>query len=77
MQELFLKTITENPELVNYLLYAAGTLSSVFIANLITMLTNSRSSNPKINLLLKILNVIAMNIFKNKNADANLPKSKL
>ena len=42
----------------------------VTIANMITMLLPSVTTNPVYNIVMKILNFLSLNILKNKNADA-------
>lgn len=44
--------------------------SVVVFANTITMFVATTSTNPAINMVLKVLNVLSVNIGKNKNADA-------
>jgi hypothetical protein len=41
----------------------------VVIANLITMMTPSKADNKILNVILTILNLVSLNIGKNKNAD--------
>jgi hypothetical protein len=41
----------------------------VAIANIVTMLLPSVSTNPVYNAVMKVLNFLSLNILKNKNAD--------
>ena len=44
--------------------------AAISIANVITMLSPSVSESKVYNIIMKILNVVSLNIVKNKNADA-------
>lgn len=45
-------------------------MNTVFFSNIVTFLTPSSSRNAVINAVVKILNILALNIFKNTNKDA-------
>ena len=69
-------------ELINTVMETVGSWSAYafwiglacFIANLITMLTPTKVDDKWGNYLLKALNFVACNIWKNKNADAELAR---
>lgn len=50
--------------------YAEIVTAVITIANIITASTPSKSDNKVLNSILKILNIVSLNIGKNKNADA-------
>ena len=55
----------------DFLAKATAILTAIItIANLITMLTPSVTKSPIYNAIMKVLNFLSLNIFKNKNADA-------
>lgn len=49
--------------------YAEIVTAVITIANIITASTPSKSDNKILNSILKILNIVSLNIGKNKNAD--------
>ena len=51
--------------------YVAAITATVAAASAITALTPTKTDDKYINFLLNILNFLAINIFKNKNADAD------
>lgn len=55
--------------------YAEIVTAVITIANIITASTSSKSDNKIWNSILKILNIVSLNIGKNKNADdVDLPE---
>lgn len=44
----------------------------VFVANLITMMTPTKADDKVVDMLLTVMNFLALNVFKNKNADTIL-----
>ena len=49
--------------------YAQIITAVVTIASIITSATKTKSDNKYLNLVLKVLNLVALNVGKNKNAD--------
>ncbi len=49
--------------------WAALVALAIPAANFVTMFFKSRSTNPYVDALLRVLNLIALNVLKNKNAD--------
>ncbi len=64
--DFLLQLLTEN----QLALITAGIAIIVAIANVVTMVMPSVGQNPIYNKVMGFLNVISLNIFKNKNADA-------
>lgn len=63
----FITGLFSDPNLVDWI----NALTAVVTAATgITALTKSKSDDKFVNLLLKVLNVLAGNVFKNKNADS-------
>lgn len=67
--EFFLSLLNDN----QLVLVSAGVGMLVAIANFITMLSPSVHSNPIFNFVLRVLNVLSMNVGLNKNADDKDP----
>lgn len=56
-----------SPEFQTYLAAITGLVTA---ASVVTALTPTESDNKVVNVILRVLNVLALNVGKNKNADA-------
>ena len=74
MEELILKTIAENPELVNAAAIAVSGLVVHFLSSVVTMVTRTKTKSKTWNAISAVLNLVALNAFRNKNADAEVKK---
>lgn len=62
----FIMNLFQNPALGDWIAAITGLVTA---ATAITMLTPTTVDNTVINIILKVLNVLAGNVLKNKNAD--------
>ena len=63
----FFMNLFTNPDIGDWIAAVTGVVTA---ATAVTMLTPSKADDKIVNSILTVLNFLALNIFKNKNADA-------